>query len=177
MRLSASPNGLQASRWAPSNSASPATSPRPGDWKCASCSFNNFASRQVCFACQAPKLLDRGPVEYSPLRQVNNTNTSIANATNTPRPSMHSSNTAQFATPPAPHTINHAHPPLQSTSNSQPEHSPVADRFDTHKYGLSTSRWAPRNSVRHPRTSSPQIWIRVGATGSNFRAGLTTSST
>ncbi|KAH8655112.1 hypothetical protein BGZ60DRAFT_418378 [Tricladium varicosporioides] len=159
MRLTASNNGLQASRWAPSGNASSATSSRPGDWKCASCSFDNFASRKVCFACQNPKLPERGLPESSPLRKLNNT--SIAN-TNTSRSSMYSSNTAQITNPPAPpHTINHAHPPLQSTSNSQPMHSPVADRFNAHKYGLSTSRWAPRNSVRNPQNGSPQIWTRT----------------
>lgn len=27
--------------------------PRPGDWPCPSCGFNNFASRGDCFKCQA----------------------------------------------------------------------------------------------------------------------------
>ncbi|CAM9989022.1 unnamed protein product, partial [Ectocarpus sp. 8 AP-2014] len=28
---------------------------REGDWDCPSCQFHNFASRQVCYKCQAPR--------------------------------------------------------------------------------------------------------------------------
>ncbi|CAN0567958.1 unnamed protein product, partial [Ectocarpus sp. 12 AP-2014] len=28
---------------------------REGDWDCPSCQFHNFASRQVCYRCQAPR--------------------------------------------------------------------------------------------------------------------------
>jgi hypothetical protein len=31
------------------------TAGRPGDWNCAQCNVSNFASRQACFKCNAPK--------------------------------------------------------------------------------------------------------------------------
>ena len=29
---------------------------KPGDWTCAECEVNNFASRDVCFKCNVPKV-------------------------------------------------------------------------------------------------------------------------
>lgn len=57
----------------------------------------------------------------------------------------------------------------QTVSGNQPRslqnaESELADRFDPQKYGLATSRWAPRNhrpGGPSGQPHKPQIWTRV----------------
>ena len=136
-------NGLRSSRWAPSNFAnSPSYVPRVGDWACPSCSFSNFASRQICLRCSLSKPTSNRTI-----------GSSLAHLYRENTPSLESSPRATSSPP----------PPYTAVANHT-RANPAEERLHSGEYGLATSRWAPRNAYRNGsvgETGKPQIWTRV----------------
>jgi hypothetical protein len=136
-------NGLQSSIWAPGNSTSSTSRyvPQPGDWMCLSCSFPNFASRYSCLRCSLPK-------------------SGTSHGTNGGYPTPVSQGNAPFLECRQPRS---PPPPYTAIANNTKENT-AEDRVHSGKYGLATSRWAPRNAHRNGQVSGsgkPQIWTRV----------------
>jgi hypothetical protein len=145
-------NGLRSSMWAPGNAhRSTSTSsyvPRSGDWNCQFCSYPNFASRETCHRCLQPNFA---------------TGTGIARGHTLPksRENVPVSEHAESSSPPPPYTV------LANNTNVLT----AGSRMRAGRYGLATSRWAPRGSFSDEAVnegSEPQIWTRVQLLSKNL---------
>ncbi|EPE31999.1 Ran BP2/NZF zinc finger-like protein [Glarea lozoyensis ATCC 20868] len=138
-------NGLGSSMWAPGNAqrSTSASSyvPRSGDWDCRFCFYPNFASRQSCHRCLQPQF-PTGPRSTG------------GYAIPKSRENVTVFEHAETLSPPPPYTV------LANNTNV-----PTAEsRMRSRRYGLATSRWAPRGSYSDEAVNEgggPQIWTRT----------------
>ncbi|RDL35918.1 uncharacterized protein BP5553_06530 [Venustampulla echinocandica] len=152
--------GLEASIWASSSNGPSRYTPRTGDWTCLSCRFSNFASRQACFQCSLPKeealrSASRGSPGHRNGFKPHNP-TPILGIPNTSSPSGNRIQTS--------HNTHSNMPVRWSESRRGPAHPSISplDRFDCEKYGLATSRWAPRHTNGwQERADRPEVLTRI----------------
>jgi hypothetical protein len=167
-------NGLEASVWA--SMPGQHYCPRPGDWRCDSCTSANYAWRKECFRCSTSKgeafenrehLSARHMPPGGMPQQENVGYRSGSNEVNGPGHAIQSA--ADFTLGDSQlHSIQHTRrlAPRAASGNQsqlvQNADSVLADRFDPQKYGLATSRWASRNyKPGNNGSEGPQIWTRV----------------
>ncbi|TVY45598.1 Uncharacterized protein LOCC1_G006169 [Lachnellula occidentalis] len=155
-------DGLSASIWAPKKGDH--YGPKPGDWHCV-CGYSNFASRTVCNKCTAPRGND-GHHSFGhasgmiPQRQTSG----HLNAANQVYVTGHAHAPVDYSW----QSIHQEHPTaLKSSHGNQPRtvqtsDSLAIDLLDSQKYGLATSRWAPKNyRSRRQQSDEPEIWTRT----------------
>ena len=161
-------DGLSASIWAPKHGEH--YRPKPGDWDC-TCGYSNFARRTVCNQCTAPRgsndhLSSGYGSSVIPQRQ----SSGYQNGLNQVYPSSTPTQTSPDFTfgRNGGQNIHHGHPTALKSSHGNQSRSfqhadpPAIDLQDLQKYGLATSRWAPRNyRPGRQQSDEPEIWTRV----------------
>jgi hypothetical protein len=166
-------NGLSASIWAPKHGEH--YGPKPGDWPCA-CGASNFAKRTVCYQCIAPKGEVSGnnghqPFGYGYGAVPQRRSSGHQNGFNQVSSGISTQTSLQLTFGgDGGQSIQHGHPVTfkrahsnQSRSFQQADPSQF-DPLDLQKYGLATSRWAPKNyRPGRQQSDEPEIWTRVCA--------------
>ncbi|TVY34962.1 Uncharacterized protein LSUB1_G008164 [Lachnellula subtilissima] len=157
--------GLSASIWAPKQGDH--YGPKPADWHCI-CGYSNFARRTVCNQCTAPRVNDDPSFGHAsgiiPQRQTsvhqNGANQVYVNGHTTHAPVDYSWQIIHHDGHPAALKISHGNQP-RTVQASDP---PTIDLLDPQKYGLATSRWAPKNyRPGRQQSDGPEIWTRTVA--------------
>lgn len=145
--------------WATNDSRPVGYTPRAGDWTCLSCRFSNFASRQACYQCFLPK----EEALRSGLREGPGQSNGFMADSTTP---MHTTPTLLVRANGSQASQNaHLSMPVGSSENRGGLPLLSTRPPDNGRYGLATSRWAPKNTNRLPKKADgPEIWTRVSTT-------------
>ncbi|TVY90223.1 Uncharacterized protein LAWI1_G006848 [Lachnellula willkommii] len=158
-------DGLSASIWAPQQGDH--YGPQSGDWHCV-CGYSNFARRTVCNKCTAPRDKDGLPSFGHAPGMIPQRQTSWhQNGANQVYVNGH---TAHVPVDYSWQPIHQGHPTALKSSHGnqsrtvQTSDAPAIDLLDPLKYGLATSRWAPKNyRPGRQQSDGPEIWTRTVA--------------